>query len=288
MTNDKETRNIRKANTSYIAKSDVSREDVDRLVRDALRGVAQELGRQGYPLTSIFYSNPFLTLSPGNFYIAGINPAVGENDHSQTFEELLSLGHDTPWTKYLPNYERWPGSGRNVQLRFEQLAKEVLPLGSAGLLETFSTNVMFAKTPGQDDIVSPHAVFEACWMWHQRFLDLIRPRWILIMGNGGSPLDRGRPSAFGLVAQRLQSRQDLGQYPVQKRGFLKAMAGTLPGLKQSHDVIILGLPHRYFPQSPPARGTREHWTSFARNSGWLPAFGDDLDTARLRVPKTAT
>jgi len=71
----------------------------------------------------------------------------------------------------------------------------------AGLLDTkpersFSANAIFVESPEAKDLQDADRLWQKCWRVHQKFLALVRPKWIICLGNGEER------SSFQLMKQR--------------------------------------------------------------------------------------
>ena len=206
--------------------------------------------REEFGVASInpFYSNPEHTLREGPIYLVAQNPGgVPGEIPSQTREKPLDHpprpAHRRDWCK--PLDEVWGTEGTNYQRNIRFLAEELLPGGAEGLRDTFCTNAVFVRGDLSAARVA-RDLWDLCRPWHVAWLQRVKPRVILCLGNGEGA------SAYAWFARLVQRRSQHPEVPTSNTAFrLKSCEGDLLG---THATVI-GMPHpaRW---SPSAAGSR--------------------------------
>jgi len=215
-------------------------QDVDGLVREALLGgIGPDMNKQGFQSFSVFYSNPYVTLKKGDYYIVGLNPGgAGESQEEINEYEWIQVNWGlTPKSAYLieddPTWDK-----KNLQRNMQLFANCWLQ-DDKKLRDIFSTNAIFARSPHVDSLnEKTRDLFELCWPWHHRFLDIIRPRIIIAISN-----DDTKPSAFNLFRDRLQEHSTEEPIKVYGRYSIKRCSGKIDLSPGQVEVRLVGLPH---------------------------------------------
>jgi hypothetical protein len=143
------------------------------------------------------------TLKPGSYYLMGFNPR--EDDANRSL--LETTHHADDWSAYTqqcwkegckpPRCQHMDPMGRLTE--FEPHQRNVKAL--ADLLDRkpeciFSANAIFVQSPTAKDLENADELWHKCWQVHQKFLALVRPKWIICLGNGGYR------SSFQLLRQK--------------------------------------------------------------------------------------
>jgi hypothetical protein len=156
-------------------------------------------------------------LQPGDFYFVGFNPAA---DGTNVPLDEISLNRQN-WSAY--TCQCWMDRGecklaschntgqakhqRNVQHIMKQL--ELAPQ------TTFATNLMFVESRNISEIKkeSRSGLLNCCWQVHKKLLAIIRPKYIVCLGNGetDSSFSSFRERAFGIKGEKL-SVEKIGRY----------------------------------------------------------------------------
>ena len=219
-------------------------QDVDGLIKEILLGgIGLELQTHGFQSFSVFYSNPYVTLlrrEGYRYYIAGLNPGgAGEPQKGMDeYEWIQRRWKSEPRSAYLiEDDENWKTNFQPNMKRFGDCWLQ--PQNHMALRHIFSTNAIFARSPGADSLVGKDStLFDLCWRWHRRFLDIIRPRIIIAISN-----DKAKPSAFNLFRDCLQNRST--EEPIKIYGVysIKRSQGVLDLPSGPLEVRLVGLPH---------------------------------------------
>ena len=124
--------------------------------------------------------------------------------------------------------------------RLAGFADRALPDGRATLREAFSTNALFMRGP-VDRIRGEQLeeLWEVCRPWHERWLDRIRPRAILCIGNRRRGPGYGQRSPYDWFRRLLSRAEEQPPHGLYQGSQVKASIGELQGRK----TLVLGLPH---------------------------------------------
>jgi hypothetical protein len=192
------------------------------------------------------------TLRKGEFYFLGFNPA---DDGTNPTLCKLPLGM-TNWSAYTQQCWDHNCCGaficQNQRGGANQHQKRVIRIMNELKLrpeETFATNLMFGESATAQELDVDN-LLDPCWRVHQRFLAIVRPTFIVCLGNG-EPAN-GTHSTFSLVRD-----QATESTPVTTQGHHKRFVGTFdlgawgPELR----VTVLGVRHPSWPMNP--TGLRE-------------------------------
>jgi hypothetical protein len=208
------------------------------------------------------------TLVPGPLYVMGYNPGgptkVDERSGMGTIaSSLKAVGEKRNWNDWAD--ERYGPSGtyspfqKNIRTVFEALG--------ADPHRTFSTNALFVRSRGAIDVDRPWDLWwDTCWAVHQMFLDVVRPRVVVCLGNGG----RSGTSTWEMLrlTRRREGRSFEPNFPDPSEDESARHGRWRPKITldlsggKSHTCSVLGLPHpsaqpdakegAYWPLSPEA------------------------------------
>lgn len=167
------------------------------------RLLKQELGDDADQHGWVPYSG-LDTLKQGTYYFMGYNPRT--DPANKPLLETTNNARD--WSAYTqqcwnkscqppPPCQHMDAVGR-LKTR-EDHQNRVVEL--ADLLGTiperiFSANAIFVESPEAKDLKDADRLWQKCWRVHQKFLALVRPKWIICLGNGEEF------SSFQLMKQR--------------------------------------------------------------------------------------
>lgn len=164
------------------------------------RLLEQELGDDAGQHGWVIYSG-LDTLAQGDYYFMGYNPRTDPANKPllETTNNALDWSAYTQqcWKKSCQPPCQHMDAGR-LKMR-EPHQNRVIEL--AGLLDTkperiFSANAIFVESPEAKDLQDADRLWQKCWRVHQKFLALVRPKWIICLGNGEER------SSFQLMKQR--------------------------------------------------------------------------------------
>jgi hypothetical protein len=185
------------------------------------------------------------TLRPGDFYFVGFNPAA---DGTNPILHKIQLDR-RQWSAYKQQCwshphcnETCPKAGQAPH------QKRVRSMMSAlGLIpeRTFATNLIFVESRNVAEIkkeIRMNGLFEYCWRVHEKILAVVRPKYIVCLGNGESG------SAFSLVRRRAKSIRNVipggNKVEGQKHVGLKSFDGTFALTNAADlDARVIGVPH---------------------------------------------
>lgn len=170
------------------------------------------------------------TLREGDLYICGLNPGgSGDEPHQHTIRESLEmLPHKTSNNYFDESWRHYPRGAHPLQRRLRWLVEQL----GYDLREVCASNLIFARSPGQGGSGYPEYA-EICWPVHERILRIVRPKMLLVYGNGAkSPFEflYGRsigPSPIDSIWS--------GHHGWDCRAFQTEVAGQ--------GVVVVGLPH---------------------------------------------
>jgi hypothetical protein len=205
---------------------------ISDLVVYAKHHLSPILQREG----SILYSAA-ITIRPGDLYILGLNPGgePGQPGTTTIAESLDALPNKTA-NDYL---EKW-GDGRRgtydagchpLQMRLRWLTEQ---LGFA-LTDACASNLIFARSRYGKD-AGYQSLAKMCWPVHERIIEHVRPRLLIVFGNG--PISPFRwllhlGEAQGGVEKLCETASGHGTWRV-------AAFGIRVG---GNPISIVGLPH---------------------------------------------
>ena len=180
------------------------------------------------------------TMRPARFYFVGFNPA---KDDSNLSLRNVPLNRKC-WSAY--TQQCWYHANcdqiicpdftmRPHQRRVQSIMRELRVQPE----QTFATNLIFVESYSAKEIYDP-ALFDACWRVHKKMLAVVRPQFIICLGNGE------RLSAFSLVRSKADRSVEEGKHQKFKR-FLGVFAMD-DGLELT--ITVVGVRHPSYPMSP--------------------------------------
>jgi len=202
----------------------------EQFIAEARRHLSPILGESG----GLMYSS-FATLTPGRFYILGLNPggALGSGD---TIAQCLDGLPEYKDNAYLD--ENWSSDSRHYDAGGHPLQRHLFLLMQAlgeDLRRVCAANLIFTRSPNQYGADYPDRG-HVCWPVHQMILNVVRPSVIIAFGNGGIS-----PYAFlALKHQEMLGTPEEATHPAQYRTWqCKAFQTRI----EDTDILVLGLPH---------------------------------------------
>ncbi|MGP8261083.1 MAG: hypothetical protein ACLQM6_14145 [Acidobacteriaceae bacterium] len=158
---------------------------------EKIRQIAEEmdgdlLGREGW----VLYSS-YTTLSRGDYYFLGVNPAGSEEDHPKTvrysLEQLVACTKDADKNQYLdiswyddPEDKR----RRPLQERFRFLFADALGVNPRSVC---ASNLIFKSSKKAED-AEGYPMAKKCWSFHETIIrEIVKPR--VIITHGSLPFD---------------------------------------------------------------------------------------------------
>ncbi len=180
------------------------------------------------------------TLRPAKFYFVGFNPAKDDSNLPLCSVPL----NRRRWSAYTQQCWYHPQCERTIcpdfktrphQQRVQRIMREL------GLQpeETFASNLIFVESRSAEEMCDL-ALFEDCWRVHTKMLAVVRPKFIVCLGNGE------RLSAFSLVRKKAHRREKDRKYKNFKS--FVAIFGLDDGLELTTTVV--GVRHPSYPMSP--------------------------------------
>ncbi|HQY59317.1 MAG: hypothetical protein V9G17_04655 [Nitrospira sp.] len=230
---------------------DVS-QDKDCFIKEVLESTATSLEKLGRSSFSVFYSNPWMTLEKGKYYIVGLNPGGAEKPSDRQDHASLSVRYGADgkkdWSAYLVESEgeKWESA---LQPNISAFANCCMAGGRESLRRIFSTNAIFARSPDSSGIAGKKdELFNQSWPWHVKFLERVRPEIIIAISNR----EGSSRSAYQLFSKHLEGVSPLGD-PIEAYGTfsIKGQKGRYRLSSGPLDVRLIGLPHlsRWSPTS---------------------------------------
>jgi hypothetical protein len=223
--------------TTTTRKSNGMAEDVVTLTYSELQKlVTNALGHDPLQRGVVAYSGS-ATWQPGRFMIFGFNPAA--DGTNECLNEIVP--RPPSWSLYADKC--WHcGEVRGVDHRHKltRHQKTVHALCSLIGIESprslFATNVIFVESKDIATLPNWRDLFEKCWEVHLRFIELVKPEWILCLGNSDGA------SSYSLI----RGKMDIdGGVKACGKDFRdgKWFSGKVTAGQWSSKVNVLGLPH---------------------------------------------
>jgi len=214
----------------------------EHFISEASHHLRPVMGERG----GILYSS-FSTLTPGRFFILGLNPG-GDYGEGDTIRECLDGLPRYTKNAYLD--EEWSSATRHFCCGGHPLQRHLLLLMKElgeDLRHICSANLIFTRSPGQYGANYPDRG-HICWPVHQIILNIVRPKVIIAFGNGAIS-----PYAFLVLKhfKALGSWPTEDMHPAEYRGWhCKAFQTRIDDL----NLLVLGIPHlsRYTTEGRPA------------------------------------
>lgn len=167
----------------------------DRMTRDEIASLVRtNLGARADDPGSVIYSG-LDTLKPNPFYIMGYNPGGCLAVDAPPLSGICKL-KDANWSAYL--HQCWHcksnekcthigASGESISpVRHQRTVCELIGLLGRSPTEIFATNAIFIRSRDVATLHDSKDLWKLCWPVHREFLDVIRPRWIICLGNANS------------------------------------------------------------------------------------------------------
>jgi hypothetical protein len=219
----------------------VDQEELNQLLKEMLTHDACQLGWVPY--------SGLDTLKPGPYYFMAYNPRT--DPANRPLLETTNNARD--WSAYTQQCWQCPqercehmdAAGRLNQREPHQ--NRVIEL--AGLLGKrpeciFSANAIFVQSPKAKDLQNPEGLWRKCWAVHQEFLAIVRPKWIICLGNGKEQ------SSFQLMRQKAEKPEPKVSNPCHadrppdyRMGKLIRACFDIGETSLLENVNVLGVPH---------------------------------------------
>jgi len=219
----------------------VNQDELNQLLREVLGNDAALRGWVPY--------SGLDTLERGPYYFMGYNPR-----EDQANKPLLeTTGNARDWSAY--TQQCWecsspaPCQHMNAARRLKEgTAHQDRVIELARLLGTkpeciFSANAIFVESRRARELKNADELWQKCWRVHQRFLALVRPKWIICLGNGE------KFSSFQLMKRRaaepvnVSNPCDNGRSLDYRMGKLFHASFDTGDTSPLNDVQVLGVPH---------------------------------------------
>ncbi len=196
------------------------------------------------------------TLVRGSLYVMGWNPG-GRTEGPSAENGTIggSLEHvPEDWSSYADEVYDRSGQPSELQGRIRTVFEAL----GADPRQTFATNALFERSPGEEELVQRNdgvwrLWWDHCWPVHQLFLHVVRPRVIVCLGCGPDPStfellrltkdEPGRPLPWNWPSPR-EEPAELGK--------LRENVLFDLGDFDKHRCTVVGLPH-------PSPRVREGW-----------------------------
>jgi uncharacterized protein len=228
---------IKNVTASVLAKlrntTKSSGEILEKELRERLRKhLGARLNTRGW----LLYSG-LDTLASGHYYFLGFNPA---KDPANVPLDSVPIP-DENWSAYTQQCWRCEKAHcRCEPIRFNPHQRRVtdfmMQLWPLSPERIFSTNAIFVESETVLTLSDREMLWDDCWPIHEWMLSIVRPKWIVCLGN------QEDASSYSLLRGRCGSCIPLGDYTDFRKG--KVFKGSLPISKhESLDVHVLGLPH---------------------------------------------
>ena len=217
---------------------------VDILRDRVISAVRQHLGDDSNKSGDVLY-NGWDTLRPSNgLYIMGFNPGGDPTQIETSVVESLEKLNDNHcsykdecWGKSCPkdcrNKEHF--GIKPHQKRVKHLAK----VFGYEVEEVFAANAIFIRSKTQGHLQKNPDLFKKCWLIHQLFLSIVKPRVILCLGNGWVR------SSFALLIKELEIEPN----QVRRYGHVKAFSCAIAvSDRETINSHVIGVRHpsRFF------------------------------------------
>ena len=172
------------------------------------------------------------TLKKGDIYLMGTNP--GGSDNYLLSEDLEKLKTKTT-NGYLD--EVWktdkgtPAKGQAIlQIRVQTLISEL----GYDLREVCASNLIFTKSKNIESLGYKFKdIAEKCWNIHDKILNIVQPKMIIVFGNGESN------SPYSYLKKKFKSQN----YNSQTTGWGKYKAKSFECEINGCKTSVIGLPH---------------------------------------------
>lgn len=185
---------------------------------------------------AVFYSNPLYTLKKADIYFIGINPG-GDVLTSYTKESLKDFLKPEMKTFLAYTKQNWnsDGTGKN---KFQEEVINILTkiikkfnLKKINLYDIFSTNLYFYRSKG----VKYMKVNRDFWLYHELFLDIIKPKIIICCGNSETF------SPYKNIREYLNGKEEK---PIRFNGTHSIKWFYSQKMEWNRNkILVLGLPH---------------------------------------------
>jgi hypothetical protein len=184
------------------------------------------------------------TLRPGPFYFLGFNPA---KDGTNPLLSDVRLDR-TEWSAYTKQCWYCPLSPRGcangcAKAGKKPHQKQVVRIMSELELvpeKTFATNLIFVESKTTAEmVIHDSRLLDSCWCVHQKMLAVVKPSYIVCLGNGEKPIVSVFRTLGGIAHDQKEMRAS---------GRFKSFVGTFH-LNEAPPLTatVIGVPHPSYP-----------------------------------------
>lgn len=232
---------------------DVTKESLDelsKLISCKLNGYLDKKG-------GILYSSRD-TICAGDVYLIGLNPGGKAGTASKLSDCLCKdCTESSDGNIYRQDNAYWPGTdGHHWPSQLQQKVQCLLEqiVGEEKAKKVFATNLVFMQSPDATAVRPEDA--DTCWPVHEAFLNIVRPRLILALGNGEDF------SPYQYIHSKYGGTEDSEDTYNPRRYKLKGFKTNIAG----REISVVGLPNlsRYHPAAEPDNKVinwiKSHWT----------------------------
>ena len=135
---------------------------------------------------ALIYSS-LKTLYPSNIYFLGINPGGVLNQSSTILDHFRFMRQNPDFNEYSDWV--WSPGGNTMPKSESILQKRIQYLLSSLAINTryvFGSNLIFKRSKLEQEIKQNFKIWaEKCWSLHEKFLSIVDPSVIIILGNNG-------------------------------------------------------------------------------------------------------
>lgn len=216
------------------------------------------LGNELLEMSGGVFSSGHVTLKRGDFYVVGHNPGGNEEDpiyKNLTIRKDLENWNKKErddWSSFFPTDDPWRKDGKDTphQRRVRELGK-ILHGTEEGIRGIFCSNAIFVRTRASHLLqrVTLLDYQERCWQVHKVWLDIVKPRLIVCLGND----ERDNASSFALMKEwmgaqdRTVHRKDCKHPGRRRTKFVKWFDATVTvgsqEVQSSLSCRVVGVPH---------------------------------------------
>lgn len=225
------------------------------------------------------FSTGSSAISPGDLYVAGLNPGFGTAYRKvRSHVEDWSLEHYSAYLDQCWNERCWNEDCYGKQEKssckckrgtnaHQKAVQQMIHRARPGLdpRNVFATNAVFVKSDSaatfrKETGFTMFQAFESCWPVHQLFLSIVQPRVILSLGYAEGT------SAFSLFGRKAARVGDSRSFSVPGRKFasFKWRNMTFDIGEQQFNCLVVGVRHPSY--VPDATNTKEFSDLFSTDT----------------------
>ena len=159
---------------------------------------AEMLDRSG----SVFYSSRPAFSGKRQIYLLGLNPGGDPDSHKEdTVGKRINEWKERtePYSSYInEHWSKTSGQQNATQIKIQHLFTQL----DADLLLTPASNVIFARTRSEDDLVSEKtSLLDICWPVHQAVIEDLEIDMIICLGQTAGNWVREKTGAHNCIAE---------------------------------------------------------------------------------------